>query len=126
MEWALETSNFNSLQLLNAELFSLHLPYPRPLSPSRGLKPPTLVNKTSLLLCSLVAALAGCNAPSTDSATEATSKSAAPQDSKPLNIAVIPKGTTHSYWKSVEKGAREAAAETGANITYKGRTAVLK
>lgn len=35
-------------------------------------------------------------------------------------IAVIPKGTTHSFWKSVEKGAREAGAEVGAEIVWKG------
>ena len=35
-------------------------------------------------------------------------------------IAVIPKGTTHSFWKSVEKGARQAADEFGAEIVWKG------
>ena len=35
-------------------------------------------------------------------------------------IAVIPKGTTHSFWKSVEKGARDAGAELGAEIVWKG------
>ena len=36
------------------------------------------------------------------------------------NIAVIPKGTTHVFWKSVEAGVRKAAAETGANVTWQG------
>jgi ribose transport system substrate-binding protein len=35
-------------------------------------------------------------------------------------IAVIPKGTTHSYWKSVEAGARKAGAELGVDIVWKG------
>lgn len=35
-------------------------------------------------------------------------------------IAVIPKGTTHSFWKSVEKGARQAGQEFGAEIVWKG------
>ncbi len=35
-------------------------------------------------------------------------------------IAVIPKGTTHSFWKSVEKGARDAGAELGVEIVWKG------
>ena len=35
-------------------------------------------------------------------------------------IAVIPKGTTHSFWKSVEAGARQAGAELGAEILWKG------
>lgn len=35
-------------------------------------------------------------------------------------IAVIPKGTTHNFWKSVEKGARAAGDEFGAEIVWKG------
>jgi len=35
-------------------------------------------------------------------------------------IAVIPKGTTHSFWKSVEAGARQAGNELGAEIIWKG------
>ncbi len=39
---------------------------------------------------------------------------------EPLKIAVIPKGTTHSFWKSVEAGAREAGKELGVEIIWKG------
>jgi len=35
-------------------------------------------------------------------------------------IAVIPKGTTHEYWKSVHAGANKAAAEFGVNVIWKG------
>jgi len=35
-------------------------------------------------------------------------------------IAVIPKGTTHIFWKSVEAGARKGGQETGAEILWKG------
>lgn len=35
-------------------------------------------------------------------------------------IAVIPKGTTHVFWKSVESGAREAGKEFDLNIRWKG------
>jgi len=35
-------------------------------------------------------------------------------------IAVIPKGTTHSFWKSVESGARQAGKELGVEILWKG------
>jgi len=35
-------------------------------------------------------------------------------------IAVIPKGTTHSFWKSVEAGARQAGTELGVEIIWKG------
>jgi ribose transport system substrate-binding protein len=37
-----------------------------------------------------------------------------------LKIAVIPKGTTHVFWKSVEAGARKAAEEAGVEMTWKG------
>jgi ribose transport system substrate-binding protein len=37
-----------------------------------------------------------------------------------LKIAVIPKGTTHAYWKSVEAGAENAGKEFGAQILWKG------
>lgn len=35
-------------------------------------------------------------------------------------IAMIPKGTTHAFWKSVEKGARKAADEQGVKLIWKG------
>lgn len=35
-------------------------------------------------------------------------------------IAVIPKGTTHVFWRSVEAGARRAAEELGVEIIWKG------
>ena len=37
-----------------------------------------------------------------------------------INIAVIPKGTTHIYWKSVEAGAKKAAAELDVQVTFIG------
>ena len=35
-------------------------------------------------------------------------------------IAVIPKSTTHFFWRAVEGGAREGAKEAGAEIIWKG------
>ncbi|MBM4010853.1 MAG: substrate-binding domain-containing protein [Planctomycetes bacterium] len=35
-------------------------------------------------------------------------------------IAMIPKGTTHVFWKTVESGAREAAAELDVDLVWKG------
>jgi hypothetical protein len=35
-------------------------------------------------------------------------------------IAVIPKGTTHEFWKSIHAGAEKAARESGATIIWKG------
>jgi ribose transport system substrate-binding protein len=37
-----------------------------------------------------------------------------------LHLAMIPKGTTHVFWKSVEAGARGAAAELGVELEWKG------
>lgn len=37
-----------------------------------------------------------------------------------LTIAVIPKGTTHAFWKSVEAGARAAARELDVDLLWKG------
>jgi ribose transport system substrate-binding protein len=51
-----------------------------------------------LVLC----AAAGCKKRTTDS------------------IAVIPKGTTHEFWKSVHAGAEKASQELGVNVIWKG------
>lgn len=37
-----------------------------------------------------------------------------------LRIAVIPKGTTHEFWKSVHAGAVKASREQGVEIVWKG------
>ena len=39
--------------------------------------------------------------------------------SKPV-YAVLPKGTTHVFWKAVERGAKESAAELGVTVLWKG------
>lgn len=57
----------------------------------------------------------------------ACSKSEAPaptkgstDQSKPLEIAVIPKGTTHEFWKTVHAGAIKAGRELGVKVHWKG------
>lgn len=57
------------------------------------------------LALAAVLALSGCN------------KSA---DAGKPTVAVIPKGTTHIYWKSVEAGAKKAADELGVKVTFIG------
>lgn len=43
------------------------------------------------------------------------------EDTAPaVKIAVIPKGTTHDFWKSVHAGADKAAAELGVEVIWKG------
>jgi ribose transport system substrate-binding protein len=39
---------------------------------------------------------------------------------KRLQIAVIPKGTTHSFWKSIHAGGVKAAQELGVDIIWQG------
>lgn len=77
-----------------------------------------------LLSCSVsLLTIAGCNNSSTTSGTQGatTSSTSGPNSGgDKLTIAVIPKGTTHSYWKSVEAGARKAGEELGVNVIYKG------
>jgi ribose transport system substrate-binding protein len=62
---------------------------------------------TSILTFAAAVLLAGCN------------KSAS-SGSGQLRVAVIPKGTTHIYWKSVEAGAKKAADELGVKMTFVG------
>lgn len=37
-----------------------------------------------------------------------------------LQIAVVPKGTTHEFWKSVHAGAEAAARDLGVEVIWKG------
>jgi len=37
-----------------------------------------------------------------------------------LKVAVIPKGTSHAFWKSVETGAREAGEQYGVEVMWDG------
>ena len=37
-----------------------------------------------------------------------------------VRLAVIPKGTTHEFWKAVESGAKRAGEELGVEIVWKG------
>lgn len=44
----------------------------------------------------------------------------APSGGGQLRIAVIPKGTSHVFWKSVEAGAKKAGSELGVEVIWKG------
>lgn len=43
-----------------------------------------------------------------------------PSGKKPLVVGVIPKGTTHEFWKSVHAGAEKAAQELGVKAEWQG------
>ncbi len=47
---------------------------------------------------------------------------AAPPAGEQYSIAIVPKGTTHSFWKTVRAGAEAACAEAGAEALWKGPT----
>jgi ribose transport system substrate-binding protein len=63
-----------------------------------------------LFVCAWSTAVWGCH--------EDESKPA--DHSEPRAIAVIPKGTTHEFWKSVHAGANKAGKELGVRIVWKG------
>lgn len=52
--------------------------------------------------------------------TEGSGSGSGAGGAKPLKIAVIPKGTTHEFWKSVHAGAVKASKELGVEIVWKG------
>jgi ribose transport system substrate-binding protein len=43
-----------------------------------------------------------------------------PAEREKQTIAVIPKGTTHEFWRSVEAGAKKAASELGVEVIWRG------
>jgi ribose transport system substrate-binding protein len=80
----------------------------------------SLVSIFSLTLSIAFLALVGCDK-SNNTANSTTQPTA--DSSAPLKIAVIPKGTTHVYWRTVEMGARAAWKDLGLppeNLTWKG------
>jgi ribose transport system substrate-binding protein len=74
------------------------------------------MNYLKLSLAALAVALAvgvaGCGGGGTPSTK--------PGGEKPIKLAVIPKGTEHVFWKSVEAGARKAAADLKVEMEWKG------
>lgn len=57
----------------------------------------------------LLACAAGCGSGASDGADDAR-----------WDVAVIPKGTTHEFWKSVHAGARKAEQELDVSLTWMG------
>ncbi len=65
----------------------------------------------------LAVLITGCTKPAGEPATGGTGDDAKTES---IQIAVIPKGTTHEFWKSVEAGAMEAGKELGVEVIWKG------
>jgi ribose transport system substrate-binding protein len=73
-----------------------------------------------VLVCALaVTALAACSK-SSPSGVTATDAGAGAKGGARLRIAVVPKGTTHEFWKSVHAGAVKASRELDVDIVWKG------
>src|SRR5204863_7212325 len=72
------------------------------------------------LLCGVALLIAGCNSsePSSTSTTGSPDNPSTAQ--KKYKIAVIPKGTSHEFWKAVHAGAEEAAKDLGVEIIWRG------
>ncbi len=67
----------------------------------------------TLLVVLLAVAIAGCQSSAEDGR--------APDGSdESLQIAVIPKGTTHEFWKSIHAGAEKAAQDFGVDVIWQG------
>lgn len=70
-------------------------------------------NRLCILLAAVLLLVPGCGQ------REARSTDRAPKSGAYI-IAVVPKGTTQSFWLSVKAGAEDAAKEAGARIIWKG------
>jgi ribose transport system substrate-binding protein len=102
-----------------------------PGSPLKVIRGDMLRNALRWASCLALALAAGCSqnkeaaapsggpgAPTGPGATPTAGSAAT--GGKNLTIAVIPKGTTHDYWKSVEAGAQAAGKDLGVQIQWKG------
>jgi ribose transport system substrate-binding protein len=80
-----------------------------------------MIRPTVFACCALLFAL-GCDQGSSTGSTSSTTGpgAAATGSAGKKRIAVIPKGTTHLHWRSVETGARRAAQEFGVEVIWKG------
>ncbi len=70
-----------------------------------------LINKPLFII--LFTALLSCGGESGSTSEQKT-------NSEEIQIAVIPKGTTHAFWKSVQLGAEKAGQELGVKVIWQG------
>jgi len=77
-----------------------------------------------LVILAVIAALVGYRAfvwsPKSGVSEQTAMTRPASQPGKVRRIAVIPKGTTHDFWKAVHAGAIKASKETGSQIFWNG------
>lgn len=77
---------------------------------------PTSADRPAILGVAIAAILilTGCTSEKPDESSSADSKS------NTRTIAVIPKGTSHEFWKSIHAGAVKAARENNVEVIWKG------
>ena len=80
---------------------------------------------TGLAAAGLIALLAGCGQHDAQTTVGGSGGGSTPAAGGTLQIAVIPKGTSHEYWKSIHAGALKAQEDLGKagtpiNILWKG------
>jgi ribose transport system substrate-binding protein len=64
-----------------------------------------------------IALLAGCKKEEAGAGGAAATSGPAQRE---IRVAVIPKGTTHAFWRAVEAGADQAGKDTAATVIWKG------
>ncbi len=70
---------------------------------------PSIKQFVSVLFVVLIAGISGCGSDNAETANADT-----------IQIAVIPKGTTHQFWKSIHAGANKAGSENNVEIIWQG------
>ena len=76
-------------------------------------------------LCAAVLPFSGCNS-SSQPTRGASATSVDGGGDNALRIAVIPKGTSHEFWKSVHYGAEKAAKDSGSSLFHSESFIVLR
>jgi ribose transport system substrate-binding protein len=80
------------------------------------------MNRFALLLCCLAMGISGlsCQKEGSGSSSPTTGPSTNSAAGGKRTIAVIPKGTTHVYWRTVEAGAKKAGEDFNVRIDWQG------
>ncbi|MBX3205941.1 MAG: substrate-binding domain-containing protein [Labilithrix sp.] len=81
---------------------------------------PAVLRRRALLVGIAALTLAACKDPPKSDPAVSGDGGARATGEKRLKIAVIPKGTTHEFWKSVHAGAVKASKELDVDIVWKG------
>lgn len=74
----------------------------------------------AVLLCVMAVLSVGCRREAPEPAVEPTGPGPVAQTEPKYNIALIPKGTAHTFWESVHAGGDAAGEELGAEISWNG------